>query len=70
MKKLRPPVTLHGIATTKLKYTCDFMSYLHNCKIPLKLKFLKWYTIKYFGLQWKYLQDKHDKLGIIAQAKQ
>ena len=70
MKKLRPPVTLRGIAITKLKYTCNFMSYLYDCKIPLKLKYLKLDTIKYLSLQWKSLQDKHDKLGSINLPKQ
>ena len=69
MKKLRPPVTLHGIATTKLKYTCNFMSYLYDFKIPLELKFIKWDTIKYFGLQWKSIQAKHDKLSDINLPK-
>ena len=69
MKKLKPPVTLHGIATMKLKYTCNFMSYLHECKIPLKSKLLHWDTIKYFGLQYKSLQDKHDKLGSVTLSK-
>ena len=41
MKKLSPPVTLHGISMTKLKYTCSFMSYLNECRIPLKLEYLK-----------------------------
>ena len=43
------------------QYTCDFISYLDECKIPLKLEYLKWDTIKYFGLQCNSLQDKHDK---------
>ena len=69
IKKLSPLVTLQGIVTTNLKYICKFMGYLIQCQILLKPEYLKWDTIKYFGLQWKFLQDKKDKLSDIKLPK-
>ena len=45
MKKLKPPVTLHGIATTKLKYTCSWASRERTITyvmtvIPIQVHFL------------------------------
>ena len=45
------------------------MSYSIECKILLKLEYLKWDTIKYFGLQWKSFQDKKDKMSYIKLPK-
>ena len=45
------------------------MNYIVQCHFVLKASYLKWVTIKYFGFQWKSLQDKKGKLNDLKLPK-
>ena len=45
------------------------MNYIVQCHFVLKASYLKWVTIRYFGLQWKSLQDKKEKLNDLKLPK-